>query len=200
MTEPVQTSDCRRSRSGRCRLFLPSFPGFPRASGDRGGPAKLEPVSEDGESPQSQVAARPAALSSGAQAFRRPVPLRQPLAVPRPLPGAGAASRAAAASQLCPAAEPGSTASFRAAALAVTVSFVACLLQNRRSLLPSPLQTHLSVIPPFYSPPSLPSLLLFFRSNNCYFCCRGRDCAGFFSFFPTSSAFFEKKKIERFLS
>lgn len=127
-----------------------------------------------------------------AQPFRPPVPLRQPLAVPRPLPPAGAANRAAAAGQLCPAAELGSPASFRAAALPVTVALVAGLPQIAGPCSLHPCR-HLSVTPPFCSPPSLPSLLLFFSflcSNNCYFCCRCRDCAGFFSLFSDLISFF----------
>ncbi|XP_014649255.1 PREDICTED: lysine-rich arabinogalactan protein 19-like [Ceratotherium simum simum] len=110
-----------RQRAAASRLHRAAH----RASGDREGPGKRRPTSQYGESPQSQGAASPAALSQRAQRLRRPVPLRQPLAVPWPVPPAYAADRAAAASQLCPGAERGSTASSRAAALPVTVSFVA---------------------------------------------------------------------------
>lgn len=142
----------------------------------------------DGKSPQSQGAASPAALSARAQQLRRPVPLRQPLAVARPVPLACAADRAAAASQLCPRAELDSTAFFRPAALPVTVSFVAGSPQIAGPCSLHPYR-HLSVVA--LSAIFLPFLLCFvFRSNNCCFCCRCRDCAGFFSLFSDLISFF----------
>lgn len=61
------------------------------ASGDGEDPGKRRPSSESGESPQFRGAASPAALSASAWQLLRPVPLRQPLAFPRPAPLACAA-------------------------------------------------------------------------------------------------------------
>lgn len=127
-------------------------------------------------------------LLARTQRLRRRVPLRQPLAVPWPVPPACAADRAAAASQLCPGAELGSTASSRAAALPVTVSFVAGPPQIAGPCSLHPYR-HLCVVP--LSGLFLPSLpRFFFRSNNCCFCCRCRDGAGFFSLFSDLISFF----------
>lgn len=180
---------------------LPSFRGFRGTSGGRERPGKRRPRSGDRGPPQRPRAAGPARPSATAPRLRprrRPAALRPPTACapgpcPRPVPPTGRGRQ-----RTVPAAEPGTAAPSAAAALPLTVSFVAGP-PDRRAPLSSPLQTTcaLSSFQLFSFPPALAS---FFAQTIAASVAAAETVPVSSLFFPTSSAFFEKKKIERFLS
>lgn len=201
-TEPVQTSYWRRSLSGCRRLSLPllvfgappeiggvlgSRSQSPRMGSHTTSPPRAQPV------PPPWRPERPAGSATGATspASRGPRSRCRPRGSGRQ-PASCARSRTGQHRPLPRRSAPGDS------------FFCGSSPQNRRSRLPSPLQT-LERYPPL-STPRLPSLLCFSSplQQSLLLLPLQRPCRFlspfFFFFFPTSSAFFEKKKIERFLS